>query len=165
MGSTACVSTGYQLRMSEGAGATGGTFQSWTASGSVSYPINRKISTSGSIAKDFSTTATDASVDSLNAELSLQYAHSRKWNASANVGFGDSQFLGESGRTIIAVSPILIRGPQRHDNFLTWGANLGYHHSQRLKLGLSYSWFQSWSTNAFADFTRTTWSFNASSHW
>ncbi|MBI5768209.1 MAG: hypothetical protein HZA93_10465 [Verrucomicrobia bacterium] len=160
------INAGYQLRVPHGiTAAKEGTFHSWTGSGSVTYPINRKLSLSGSLAKDFSTTATDASVDSLNADLSLQYAYDRKWSASANVGWGDSRFLGESGRIILAVSPEKVLGPHRHDNFLTWGATLNYARSERLKMMLGYSWFQSWSTSAFADFRRTNWTFSTSSHW
>jgi len=158
------IRAGVQSRIPQGSAANQGTFSSWSGSGSIAYPINRKLSLGATVAKDFSTTATDSSVDSLTASLDAKYAYSRKWSLSANAGWGDSYFLGEKGRVILAVNPLQL-GPNRHEQFVNWGANLGYARSEHFTLSLSYSWFQNWSTTSFSDFIRTTWSLSLSSGW
>lgn len=155
---------GLQSRTPQGAAAKEGSFHSWSGSGAVTYPITRKLSVSGTVAKDFSTTATDSSVDSLTASLDGQYAYNRKWSLGASAGWGDSYFLGEKGRVILAASPLVL-GPNRHEQFANWSATLKYARSQHFNLSFAYSWFQNWSTTSFADFIRTTWSLSLSSGW
>jgi hypothetical protein len=158
------IRAGLQSRVPQGSAAGQGTFSSWSGSSSIAYPISRKLSLGATLAKDFSTTATDASVDSLTASVDAKYAHNRRWSLSANAGWGDSYFLGEKGRVIVAVNPIVL-GPNRHEQYVNWGANVGYTRSEHFSLSLSYSWFQNWSTTAFSDFVRTTWSLSMSSGW
>jgi hypothetical protein len=149
------VRVGYQFRVPHGrraAGTTNKDYQSWSASGNASYAINKKINLSGSISKDFSTTATDASVDTLSTSLDGQYALSSRIGFNVSTGLGRTSFLDNLG-------------PPREDTYLTGGAGASYSFSEHLKLSLNYSWFKNWSSLSFADFVRSSWSFSASSHW
>jgi hypothetical protein len=146
---------GYQFRAPHGAatpGSTGGQFHAWSASGSTSYSINKKLSLSGSISKDFSTTATNSTVDSLVMSLEGQYAFNSHLGFSATIGNGVSTFLDGTANN-------------RKDTYLTGSVSSSYSFSERLHLGLSYLWFQNWSTLNFADFDRSSWSFSASTRW
>ncbi len=157
--------TGYQTRDTTGRLGSDSRHESWFASGSSSYSFSRKLVLNGSIAKDFSTTATDSIVDSTTASLSLQYAYSSRWNASLGMDFGDSRFLGEGDRITLNPGPPPVFGGNRHDNFLSWDASLSYSMNEHLKASLSYSSFQNWSTLSFADFVRSSWTFTASTRW
>ena len=158
------VRFGYQTRVPHGAAKSQGQSGSWTGSSSVTYALTRKASLSGSLAKDFSVTATSASVDTTTASLDAQYAYNSRWSFSANAGWSDSRFLGENGRIILSASPLVL-GPNRRDTNVNWGANLGYTRSEHLKVSFGYTWFENYSTTAFADFIRTNWNLNLSSRW
>jgi hypothetical protein len=152
------VRFGYQFRIPHGprpglaAGNPSKDFQSWTATGSASYAINKKMNLAGSISKDFSTTATDSSVDGLVLSLDAQYALTSRLGFNANVGTGSTKFLDNVG-------------PARHDTYVTASFGTGYAFSEHLKFSFSYLWFKNWSSSSFADFVRSSWSLGASSHW
>lgn len=156
---------GYQVRLPRGGPTAGEQFSSWTASGSLSYAISKKMNFAASIAKDFSTTANESFVDNLSASLEAQYAFTSRWSASAGVAWGDSRFLGEGGRVLLDAGPPPLLGPNRHDTNLSWNANLNFSLNEHLKLSASYSWFRNWSTLAFADFVRSGYSLSASTRW
>lgn len=156
------VRVGYQIRVPRGAGPT---FHAVTASGSTSYSLTRKISVSGQISKDFSTTATDASVDTTGASVAASYSYSSRWSLGLGGGWGDSRFLGQTGRIILATSPTLLLGVNRHDSYANWSANVGYARSKHFNVSAGYTWFENWSTIAYADFIRTNWNLNLSSRW
>lgn len=155
---------GYQVRVPEG-GVNQQEFSSWTASGSATYAINKKMNLTGTLGKDFSTTATDAFVDTLSASLDFQYAYNSRWSLSSGLNYGDSQFLGEAGRIVIAPGPPLVLGPQRRDTYLSWTSSLNYSMNEHLKVAVAYSWFRNWSTSSFADFIRTGYSLTVSTRW
>lgn len=156
---------GYQSRTPHGGPAGSEGFDSWTASGSMVYAINKKANLSAQISKDFSTTAMETSVDTLSASLDLQYALTSRWAFSSSVAVGDTRFLGEGGRVLISLGPPAILGPNRHDNFFSWTTSANYSLNEHLKIGLTYLWFQNWSTISFADFVRSSWNLNVSSRW
>ena len=164
-GISGSLRAGYQTRLSRG-GPTGNTkFDSWTASGSSSYAFSKRLTFSGAIAKDFSITATDASVDTTTLSLDAQYAYNSHWTAASSVSYGDTQFLGESGRIDYfpgGPSPV---GPHRHDNYLSFSSSINYSLNEHLKVALSYNWFKNWSTLSYADFVRSSYSLSVSSHW
>lgn len=159
------VRFGYQFRKPHGTLVTDSTYSSWTASGTASYAISKKINLSGTLAKDFSTTSTDSSVDSLNASLDVQYAFNSRWAITGSVGWSDSRFLGQSGRIVIDAGPPVVLGPNRHDNALNASATTSYTLNEHLKLSLTYLWFKNWSNISFADFVRQSWTANLSSRW
>ncbi len=159
---------GYQTRTPFGASPTGrpeSSYSSWTASGSATYALNKRANFTGTISKDFSTTATTASVDTTTAALDFQYAYSSRWSLTASASLGDSRFLGESGRLVVSVGPPLLLGPQRHDTFLAFSASLNYSMNEHLRVTAAYNWFQNWSNEPFADFIRSGYSLSLSSRW
>lgn len=159
---------GYQVRVPQGfvlGGREEQKFSAWTASASATYALNKRATFTGSLSKDFSTTATDASVDSTTASLDLQYAYSSHWSLNATASAGDSRFLGDAGRLVISFGPPPILGPSRHDNFASASASVGYSLNEHLKASASYTWFKNWSTSPFADFVRTGYNLNLSSRW
>jgi hypothetical protein len=156
---------GYQIRTPHGSVGDNPEYRAMTASASANYAINRKINISGSLSKDFSTTATDTSVEGTNATIDAGYAYSTHWNFNAGAAWGDSKFLGERGRIIISPGPPALLGPNRHDNFASWNVGAGYSLNDHFKASFTYSWFQNWSTIAFADFVRSSWSASFSSRW
>ncbi len=155
------VNFGYQFRVPSRAGQP--AFQGVSATGATTYALNRKMSLSGQISKDFSTTATDSSVDTVSANLDGKYAYSSKWSVTSGVGWGRSRFLGQAGRVILAVGPPLVLGANRQDDFFHADASLNYARSERVKLSFTYSWFKNWSTTSYADFVRSSWNLNLNS--
>jgi len=156
---------GFQTRVPHGGLPGTPTFTSWTASGSTVYAINKKISLNFGLSKDFSITATDSSVDVTSATFSTAYAFNRRYSLSFSAGWGDSRSLGESGRIVLALGPPPVLGPQRHDNYANWTTSFDYSLNEHFKLGLSYNWFENWSTTSYADFIRTSESLSISSRW
>lgn len=155
------VNFGYQFRVPSRAGLP--TFHGLSATGATSYAINRKITLSGQVSKDFSTTATDSSVDTLATDLDAKYAYSSKWSLSGSTGWGRSQFLGDAGRVVLELGPPLVLGKNRQDDFFHWDASLNYARSERFNVTFSYSWFKNWSTSTYADFVRASWNLNLNS--
>ena len=150
------VNVGYQFRVPSNANNHEKS-SGLSASAATQYALNRKMSLTGQVAKDYSTTSTDATVDTLVVDLGFKYAYSSKISFIAGAGIGDSRFLGNNSRVLFDVGPPAIYGPQRHDTFIHYDAMLAYTRSERFKIGVSYSWFKNSSTLAFADFIRSSW--------
>jgi hypothetical protein len=159
------VRLGYQTRTPHGTVGDAGRYKGLTASASTTYAVNRKISINGQLSKDFSTTATDTSVETTTASIETGYAYSNHWTLSGGAGWGDSRFLGEKGRVVIALGPPLLLGRNRHDNYGNWNTSLSYSLNEHFKATLTYAWFKNWSSVEYADFVRNSWSLNLSSRW
>ncbi len=151
------VSVGYQVRKPND-DRRSRYYESWTAAGTATYSFNKKTTLTGQISKDFTATAFDTSIDSLNAGLELQYARNAKLTFSANVGYGFNDFLGPG--SIIAGTDI-----GREDTRFDWGARISYTVSQHLSVYVAYNYTKNWSNLAFADFQRRAWSAGLSSRW
>lgn len=164
-GISGSVRAGYQVRTTTGGPNDGVNFGSWTASGSASYAINKKMNISGSIGKDFATTATESFVDTINASLDAQYAITSRWSLNAGLGWSQTSFLGESGRIVIALGPPVEFGPNRVDTYLSFSAGMGYSLNEHFKWSAGYNWFKNWSTLAYADFVRSGYNMNVSTRW
>ncbi len=174
------VRVGYQTRITEGGPDDGQSFDSWTASGSATYAFNKKSNITGTIAKDFSTTATDTFVDTLTFTADFQYAFSSRWAFTSSLSYGDSRFLGDGGRivldpnpapilaedgTVIDADPPPLLGAARHDYYLSWTSSINYSMNEHLKVSVGYTWFKNWSNLSFASFVRTGYSITASTRW
>lgn len=162
------IRAGYQVRVphsAPGSGVSDESFSSWTASASATYALNRRINFTGTLAKDFATTATDVSVDTTTASVDAHYAYSARWNFGIAANAGDSRFLGEGGRVVVASGPPVVYGPHRHDNFVSANVSINYSLNEHLKMSASYAWFKNWSTTPFADFVRSSYNLNLSSRW
>jgi len=158
------VRVGYQVRTPHGK-TDQADHRAVTASGSASYVVNRKITINGQVGKDFSTTATDTSVETTTAGLDTSYRYNNHWSVSGGLGWGDSRFLGEQGRVVVSAGPPRILGVNRHDNYANWNASLNYTFNEHFRAALTYAWFKNWSTVSFADFVRDNWGLNVTSRW
>ncbi|MEX2043846.1 MAG: outer membrane beta-barrel protein [Opitutus sp.] len=156
---------GYQTRKLDTGLPTDARFNSWTAGGSASYALGRRISLTGQISKDFSVTATEASVDSTSASLEMQFTANSRLSAGTSLGWGQSKFLGDTGRIVVSAGPPPVLGGQRQDDYLNLGGSLNFSLNEHLRLSASYSWFKNWSTLEYADFVRNAWSVNMVSRW
>ena len=159
---------GYQVRIPHGFTTDGKPeprFSSWTLAGSATYAMSKRMNVTGTISKDFSTTATDTSVDTTTGMVDVQYAYSSHWSLTSSASVGDSRFLGDSGRIVIALGPPLQLGPARHDQFVSADAGINYSLNEHFKVSASYAWFENWSNSSFADFVRSSYNLNVSSRW
>lgn len=145
------IRAGYQVRRPHGA-TVDGDYRGLTASGSLNWAVSKKLSFTGLLTKDTSVTSTDISIDSLSANLDAQYVFNAKLSVFANVGGGDSKFLGAIGNN-------------RRDQFFTFGAGVNYTMMQQFKATLAYTYFENWSTLSFADYDRNTLTLSLSSRW
>lgn len=139
---------GYQIR--EASGALNDTYDSWTSAVSATWNVNKRLSVTGQLSKDFSTTAANTSVDSFAGTLEAQYASSAKTSVTAAVGGGINRFLGSLGAG-------------REDTFFTYNVAFNYTFNERLRCSLGYTYFHNWSTVAFSDFERHSVSLNVTS--
>lgn len=117
--------------------------------GSTSWNFDAKTSLTGQISKDYSTTATGVNIDSLIASLDMQHTFNVRFSAGLNLGYGHTRFLGALGNG-------------RHDDYVTWGGNLNYTMRDYLKIAVTYTWYENWSTDSFADFIRQSVTFTVS---
>jgi Putative beta-barrel porin 2 len=153
---TGSLRFGYQYRVPKD--STESTLSGWTGSASLTHTFTQKLTLSVKAEKDFSTTATNVSVDRTSSSLDAQYAFNARWNASAGVGYGHTRFLGRRGIDLPS-------GRQRRDTSLSARAGVGYSKNDKLKISLDYHWSQNWSTIAYSDFIRRGWSLSVSSRW
>ena len=141
------VRLGYQLR------DTGNdSYTHFNALAGVTWPVTRKLNLSGQLARDFSTIATGASVDSTTASLRAGYAATRKIEFSTGVAYGQNRFLGATP-------------PERRDTFFSWDVGARYKLNEHLQVGATYTYFRNWSTFDFSDFDRQGFSVDISSRY
>jgi opacity protein-like surface antigen len=146
------VRFGYQQRQSERRAAPDESFDSVTALASATWNINSRFKLTGTLARDFSTLATDIGVDATTASLDASYAFTARYLGFGGVGVGHSRFLGA-------------QGGGRRDTYFTYNAGVAYTLNDHLKVTLTYLYFENWSSLAFSDYDRHTISLNLSSRW
>lgn len=139
---------GYQFR--EPTNSLGDASEAFTISGSATWNLTKQASSTLSLAKDFSTTSTNVSVDSSSATLDLQYALNSRMAVAASAGYGINEFLGSAGGG-------------REDQFFTGTLGASYTVNQHLNLSLTYVYFQNWSNFSFSDFIRNSVTLTAAS--
>ncbi|HSH93895.1 MAG TPA: outer membrane beta-barrel protein, partial [Roseimicrobium sp.] len=140
---------GYEIRQE---GATGQTFDSWTATSSVTWNLNRRTSFTGTLSKAFNTTATNATIDSLSGNIDMQYSLSAKWSFNSGLGAGKSEFLSGAAAG-------------REDYYYTWTVGLAYNMNEHFKAALTYSYTNNWSNQALGNFERNAITLNLSTRW
>lgn len=140
---------GYQIREDS---VTGESYGSPNAEISLSWAATRRMSVTLAVTKDFSTTATESSLDSTQATLSAQYSLTRRFNVTGAAGGGESRFFSGSddGRT---------------DRFANVSTGLTCTINEHLSTSLAYSYFKNWSNRANSDFDRHSVNLNLSTHW
>lgn len=139
------VRLGYQFRTID---STGRSYSQLNAMVSLTWLATRKFTMSNQTSRDFTTTATGGSVDTLSTALRAVYVFTRRFEASAGVGYGRNLFLD---------------GPARQDDYFTWDVGLGLNWSEHLRVAASFNYMLNWSSFALSDFERTGYSLNVSS--
>ena len=146
------VRVGLQRRDIDRVNAKSEAHNSATASASVTWTLTSRLGLTGTAARDFSTVATDASVDTTSVNLDAQYAVNAKTSAFAGIGYGHLKFLDTS-----------ISG--RQDDYADANFGFSYTYSDRLKFTAIYTFIENWSTVAASDYSRHSISLSASTHW
>ncbi len=137
------VRLGYQSRDEGGAG--GGRYDALTTSLSLAWAVNRRAIISAAASKDFTTTATDISVDTSAFSLSanLKPALRVKLVCDAGVEYATSNFLGTAGGG-------------RADRAWTFNAGVSAPLSSKISVALAYIYTDNRSNVAYSQFTRYT---------
>ncbi|MFA5262472.1 MAG: outer membrane beta-barrel protein, partial [Opitutaceae bacterium] len=144
------VRGGVQTRISDG--KVKETFDSWMANASTTWNVSKRFMVTGSLSKDFSTTSTNLSTDTLSASLSANFSYSAKWSVGGTAGVGQSKFLG-------------VEGLGRTDTYFSYSFDLNYTMNDHLKAAAAYVFMHNWSSYADADFTRSAYTLTLSSRW
>ncbi|MFM9080237.1 MAG: hypothetical protein ACKOTE_08925, partial [Opitutaceae bacterium] len=152
---------GVQTRSATGRLPVNDRFTSWFASGSTSYEISRKLRFTGSISKDYSTTATDDIVDTTNLAISARYAATAKINLSLSTSYGESEYVGQAAANLSGGQA----SSNRRDRFISADLALSYTLNEHWQSTATYSQFFNTSTFGLADFNRSTWNANVTSRW
>jgi hypothetical protein len=150
---------GYQVRSPYGAtGPFSVTSHDWTASGSLTWNITRRMTLTADVSRDFATTAEALSIDSTRLGLTFQDSFTAKASATIDAAVGQNEFLGAEGATAPG-------GKQRVDTFFTLSASYFYTLNKHLKAYVTYTFYQNWSTLPFADFPRDQFDVGLNTHW
>jgi hypothetical protein len=151
------LQAGFQNRTSYGR-VIAGSFDDVTASGTATWNMNRRMTLTATLARDYSTTATAQSIDDTSAGLTFQDSLTAKASFTLIGSVGENRFLGEEG----LLEP---DGKRRVDDFYALSAQYYYTLNQHLKFSLTYSYYRSYSTLAYAEFPRHQVFLSLISHW
>lgn len=141
------VRLGYQFRTVT---ASQEDFKQVTATVSATWTATRKFNVTGTVSRDFSTSATAQSIDTLNATARATYVFTRRFEVDGGVGYGRNLFLGK-------ISPF------RRDDYFSWDVGARFSFNEHLRIGLNYNYLHNWSTLSFSDFERYGYSIDISS--
>jgi hypothetical protein len=152
------LQAGYETRTSHGGVDSGEEFSTINVSGSATWNMSRRMTLTATLSRDYSTTATAESIESTNGGLTFQDSFTAKASTTLSALVGENKFLGDEG----LLEP---SGVRRIDTFADLSAAYFYTVNQHLKASVSYSYYLSHSTLAYADFPRHQVDFTLSSHW
>jgi hypothetical protein len=147
---------GFQNRTSY-VGVNAGNYNDVTASGTATWNMNRRMTLTAMLSRDFSTTATAQSIEDTNASLTFQDSLTAKASFTLIASVGENRFLGDEG--------LLTDGERRVDDYYALSAQYYYTLNQHLKFSLTYSYYRSYSTLAYAEFPRHQVFLSLISHW
>jgi len=134
------VRVGYQFRDTTGL-LRNEDFSAVNAGIALTWTLSRRTNLTGQISKDFATTSTDITNDTVAATLDFKMAVNAKLGATAGVGYGTADFLGT-------------RGAGRRDTYATATASAQYLLTEKVNFSLTASHLRNWSTLALADYDR-----------
>ena len=130
---------GYEIRVP--AAGPDGTFSAWTADGSAVWTITKRWHFTGRVSRDFSTTSTNLSVNTLAAGVDAEYAFNAKTALFTGMSGSGTDYLGQAGAN-------------RHDTAWTWNLGINRTLTDHVKLTVDKVFSQTWSTLAFSDYIR-----------
>ncbi len=148
---TGSVRVGYQIRDPRGR-TLGGDFRGLTALGELTYTPTKRFSVSAQLSRDLSVTSTDNSVDTFSGNISPRLTVNSRVSVFGSLGGGTTRFLGTNPE-------------DRRDQFFTFGGGVDYTIFQHLKAELAYTYYQNWSTLAYADYARNYYTLSLTSRW
>lgn len=151
------LQVGYQVRNPYHS-LDSGTFNDFTASGSATWNMNRKMTLTAEVSRDYSNTAQALTVDATRGGLTFQDSLTAKASVTLQAAAGENRFLGVEGLTAGD-------GVRRVDTFVSFGAAYFYTINQHLKVALLYDYYRNWSTLAYAEFPRDQVTLELKSHW
>lgn len=137
------VRFGYQIRDSSSRIGGNETFKSFSAGTSLKWLYSRKLSISGDINDDFSTSSTDISTDRLSIGLHTSTPLTKKLIGNFGVTYSSTDFLG-------------VAGDGRHDDMWMFDASLGLALTTHIRTNLSYAYMINMSNRSAYDFERQT---------
>ncbi len=132
------VRLGYQFRNQS---ATQEQFNQLSASLSLSWNATRKLTFSSQVSRDFSTTATAVSVDTLSGTVGGNYVFTRRFQVNAGIGGGQNTFLGKLNLP-------------RQDEFFSCNLGASYSYNEHLRINLTYAFLHNRSTLTSSNFER-----------
>lgn len=140
------IRAGYQLREIN---STGESFDQFNLSATLFWSVTRKLTLSGTVASDFTTTATGGSVDTFSSILRSTYVFTRRFSIDASAGYGRNKFL---------------NGNQagRQDDFVTGDLSAIFALNEHFRFTASYNYLKNWSTVSQSDFERSGYSLDVS---
>lgn len=152
------VQAGYETRSMHGGIDNGATFGDLTLTGAATWNMNRRMTLTSNVSRDYSTTATAQSLESTSGGLVFQDSLTAKASVMLSGEVGENRFLGNEG--LLAAG-----GKRRVDDFYDLDAAYFYTINQHIKISLSYSYYRSYSTLAYAEFPRQQVDMGLQSHW
>jgi hypothetical protein len=137
------VSFGFEQRKNNS--VTGGqeTFNAFTSATNLKWLFSRKLSFSGDISEDFSTSATDIPMNRLTLGLHMTTSLTTKLIGNLGVTCSSTDFLG-------------VVGDGRHDNLLMFDASVGMAITTHIRTSLAYAYMVNMSNRSVYDFHRQT---------
>lgn len=146
------VRLGWQRRNIERVAGAHESHDSLTATGSTTWTISSRFNLTGTLSRDFSTVATDASVETTTAALDAQYAVNSKVSAFGGISYTHLRFLDTGSRG-------------RVDDGLGFNAGVAYVKNDHLKFTAAYTFYKNWSSLALSDYDRHAVTLSVSSRW
>lgn len=143
---------GFQRRGIQRRGQPDESHDSVSANVAATWTLTSRWNVVGSLARDFTTVATDASVNTTSAGLTSQFAFNAKTVVYAGITYSHSNFLDT-------------RLAGRRDDSASFDAGVSYALNAHFKLSVGYVYFVNWSTLATSDYDRHSFSINVSSRW
>lgn len=143
---------GFQRRGIQRRGQPNDSHNSVTANVAATWTLTNRFNVVGSLSRDFTTLATDTSVNTTSAALTSQFAFNAKTTAYAGISYSHSTFLDT-------------RSAGRQDDSVSFDIGASYALTAHFKLSAGYVYFVNWSTLAISDYDRHTFSLNVSSRW
>jgi len=135
------VSAGYEFQVPHG--STDRSTGSATEAVGLTWNFSRRLKITGDLSQNFSTVATNSSVNTLAASLDASFSMNSKTILACGVGGGYNRFIGAAAAG-------------RHDTYFTWNASATYTINDHFTTSLGYTYYQNWSTVSFSDFIRHT---------
>jgi len=150
------LQAGVQQRAVAG-GPDRGDYDDVTATGTATWNLNRRMTLTANLTRDFSTTAEAQSISDTSAGLTFQESLTARASITLTGTVGENKFLGDEG--------LLADGRHRTDYFYALSAQYFYTLNEHLKVSLTYSYYHSYSDLSLAEFPRSQVFLSLTSHW